>query len=145
MKPKLKKENIHWITVFKSTSNSIVHHFAFRLMSWLNSFINSFPISFSPRSSVLNICVKKSISVSKKRKWIWFCCEDLKCDKWEMLFSLKKNQQKCGDNYLTNRKETGEGTFVLFVIEEKYFFSMCKNRMISIAFYKVIERGKIRF
>ena len=40
----------------------------FRLMSWFNSLINSFPISLSERLSVLSVCVKKSICV--------FCVEE---------------------------------------------------------------------
>ena len=66
----IEKENVHWVTIFKSTTSSILHHFAFRSMSCFNSFINSFPISFPKRSSALSVCVKKSICV--------FCFEEEK-------------------------------------------------------------------
>ena len=68
-----KKENVHSVTVFNSTNNSSVQHFAFRLMSCFNSFIKSCPIWLWERSSVLSVCVRKSICVLKKRKFDSLC------------------------------------------------------------------------
>ena len=67
-----------------------------------------------------------------------------------MLFSLKENQQKCQDNYSINGNETAEAILYTFVSSSlkktmcKYFFSMSEDRIISIGFYKIIDRRLLK-
>ena len=101
------------------------------------------PIWFHPRQSSVSVCVKKSIYVfcveeEKTSLIVLFCCEHLKCHKWEdhwNVVSLKENQRTdfdSADNYSPNENKAAAATLYTCCSSSvrrrmcKYFCSMSK-------------------